>query len=261
MLSTYRNDFISTLLIIAVSFILPLSAFGRDFTVVIDPGHGGKDVGADGKKCLEKDVVLRVSKALGEMLMADKFNVVFTRSSDVFVDLQKRASIANEVKADVFVSIHCNSMGDETAGRERYKGAVTYVMGLNATGQNLEVVQHENSVVAIDGNYSIHSRVYDSSSDESHIIYEIKQRQHMDQSINLAQEIQHQMVEVAGREDGGIYQAGFIVLSHVSMPAVLVELDYLSNPDSEAFLSSDDGVKKLASALYVALKRYREIVL
>lgn len=239
--------------------LLSVSAHGAKFTVVIDAGHGGKDYGARGNLSCEKDVNLAVSLELGRLISQDRdVRVVYTRKTDVFVDLHHRANIANEIKADLYVSIHCNSMSEKTSWRESMKGAVTYVMGVNAIGDNLEVARRENSVVTMDEEFSTKYQMFDINSDESHVIFELNQRHRIQQSLDLAQEIQHNMVSIAGRSDAGVHQAGFTVLVQTSMPSVLVELDFISNPDCEKFMLSPEGQSKLAQAIYKAFLKYRE---
>ena len=241
----------AVILLLAILVSFSASAF----TVVIDAGHGGKDVGSSEQGVLEKDVCLDVALIVGRMLSANKgVKVVYTRTTDVFVDLQRRAAIANEEKADVLLSIHCNSMSDNTAGRERYKGTVTYILGPDGVGQNLDVTHRETTVQSLESNYTTHYETYDYNSDESHIIYEMSQQQNMQQSLGLAQNIQRHMVKVAGRDDAGVYQASYVVLARAAMPAALVELDYLSNADSRAFLTSPEGATLLARALCAALQ-------
>lgn len=229
------------------------------FTVVIDAGHGGRDVGARGVHALEKDINLDVALKLGKMLeAASNVKVVYTRTDDSFVDLQRRASIANEIKANLFISIHCNSMSQRTSWRDKVSGCVTYVMGMDAMNENLRVAQRENSVISMEEDFSTKYQSFDVNSAESHIIFELNQQRHLQQSIQFAQEVQRQMVKVAGRVDAGVHQAGFIVLAHTAMPAVLVEMDYISNPEVEQLLASREGTTRIAQALYTAFIRYRE---
>lgn len=229
------------------------------FTVVIDAGHGGRDVGARGVHAFEKDINLDVALKLGKMLeTCSNVKVVYTRSDDSFVDLQRRASIANEIKANLFISIHCNSMSQRTSWRDKVAGCVTYVMGMDAMNENLRVAQRENSVISMEEDFTTKYQSFDVNSAESHIIFELNQQRHLQQSIQFAQEVQRNMVKVAHRVDAGVHQAGFIVLAHTAMPAVLVEMDYISNPTSEQFLISQEGSKQLAQALYTAFIRYRD---
>lgn len=231
------------------------------FTVVIDAGHGGKDAGARGRVALEKNINLDIAKRLGRMLTAcGDVKVIYTRTDDRFVDLHERASLANEHKADLFISLHCNSMGASTQGRERVKGVVTYVMGLDAIGENLEVAHRENSVVSMENDFSERYQAFDVNSPESHVIFELNQQRHMQQSLTMAQIIQRNMVKVAGRRDAGVHQAGFIVLAQTTMPSVLVEMDYISNPECERYMVSSKGAQTIAQAIYDSFLHYRESI-
>lgn len=254
------RQLIYILYIALLAVAMPVAAATpKVFTVVIDAGHGGVDVGARGNNAVEKDVNLDVALKLGKMLdKAGNVKVVYTRTDDSFVDLQKRAAIANEIKADLFISLHCNSMSQRTSWRDKVKGTVTYVMGIDAMNENLRVAQRENSVVSMEDDFSSKYQAFDVNSDESHIIFELNQQQHLQQSIAFAQEVQRQMVKVAGRVDAGVHQDSFIVLAHTAMPAVLVEMDYISNPDVEQFLTSREGATRIAQALYTAFVRYRD---
>lgn len=219
-------------------------------TVVIDPGHGGRDAGARGNIALEKNINLDIALRLGRLLEQDfNIKVIYTRTTDSFVDLHQRASIANDNKADLFISLHCNSMNDKTSGREKYKGTVTYILGLDAMTENLEVVHRENSVVSYERDFTVHYQSFDANSPESHVIYELNQRQYLNRSLELAQLIQSNMKTIAHQEEGGIYQAAFIVLSQVAMPSVLVEMDYISNPERESFMISNTGAQSIAQSL------------
>lgn len=243
---------------IVLILFLAVPSYASQFTVVLDPGHGGKDLGACGLTACEKDINLDVAKRVGRLIAADgNTRVVYTRNNDVFVDLHQRAACANEIKADLFISIHCNSMGRTTAGRERMKGAVTYVMGLDAIGENLEVAHRENSVIAMEEDFTTRYQAFDVNSPESHVMFELNQRRHMQRSIEFAQLIQQAMVKVAGRADAGVHQGNFIVLAHTAMPAVLIELDFISNPECEKFLSSTAGADMMARAIVDALNKFR----
>lgn len=247
------------ILYIVMLGILAVPGYASSFTVVIDPGHGGKDMGACGNTACEKNINLDVAKRLGKLISADgNTRVVFTRTTDEFVDLNQRATCANEIKADLFISIHCNSMGRATVGRERMKGTVTYVMGVDAIGENLDVAHRENSVISMEEDFSTRYQSFDVNSPESHVIFELNQRQHMQRSLAFAQEVQRSMVKVARRADAGVHQAGFIVLAQTAMPAVLIELDFISNPECEQFMASDAGAQKMALAIATAYKKYRE---
>lgn len=227
---------------------------GRFKTVVIDPGHGGKDPGALGRKVKEKDIVLSVALMTGEYLKREMpdLNVVFTRTEDVFVPLDERAEIANKAKADLFVSIHANSISNP-----KIQGAETFVLGLHRSEENLEVAKKENSVIILEENYTTTYEGFDPSQPESYIIFELMQNVYLDQSIAAASAIQDQFEKRVGRRNRGVKQAGFLVLRKTAMPGVLVELGFLSNADEEQFMASDEGQAYLASAVFRAIRDYK----
>jgi len=223
--------------------------------VVIDAGHGGKDPGALGKHSREKDIVLTVALKTGKYIEEnfEDIEVLYTRKTDVFVELHKRAQIANESGADVFISIHCNS----NRSSQPY-GAETYVMGLHKTQQNLDVAKTENAAILYEDDYITQYEGFDPNSDEDYIILSMFQSTNIDQSINLSSKVQNQFHERVGRKDRGVKQAGFWVLYKTTMPGILIELGFLSNPNEEKFLISDKGQVYLASAIYRAFKEYKK---
>ncbi len=232
-----------------------LSAQNHFSTVVIDPGHGGKDPGAVGKKYKEKNIVLDVSKKLGKMLsdsMPD-IKTVFTRETDVFIPLDQRASIANKSNADLFISIHANS--SKVKG---ISGAETFVLGLHRSKENLEVAQKENSVITLEDEYNTKYEGFDPSQPESYIIFELMQNVYLEQSISFASLVQSGFT-AAGRADRGVKQAGFLVLRQTSMPSVLVELGFISDATEEAYMASADGSAALVSSIFCAIKKYRQL--
>ena len=233
----------------------PLCAQYKVKKVVIDAGHGGKDPGAIGSRSKEKDVVLSIALKVGEYI--EKYlpdvEVIYTRKSDVFVELHRRASIANESKADLFISIHCNA-----AKSYSVYGTETFVMGLHKNEANLEVAKLENAAILKEENYSDMYEGFDPRSDEDYITLTMFQESFLEQSTMLAQEIQDQFRDRVKRKDRGVFQAGFLVLYKVAMPGVLVETGFITNPDDERFLMSEDGQVYLASAIYRAFKVYKE---
>lgn len=229
------------------------------FIVVLDAGHGGKDVGALGNKVREKDVNLAVALKLGKMIeskMKD-VEVIYTRSTDKYLTLQERAQIANKSKGNLFISLHCNSLDKRNKKRKTIQGASTYTLGLHKSDDNLEVAMRENAVIALEKDYAVTYQGFDPNSTESYIIFEISQNVHMDQSVDFASRVQREFVSTAGRTDRGVKQAGFLVLARTSMPAVLVELDFICNPTQEKFLGSESGQTKLAKAIYKAFYDYK----
>lgn len=241
-----------TILLLLLTVALPAAA--GPFTLVIDAGHGGNDPGAIGQKAKEKNINLNVALALGKLIETNckDVKVVYTRKSDVFVSLQGRADIANKAKADLFISIHTNS----TAGGASAYGAETYTLGMHRAADNLAVARRENSVITMESDYKKKYQGFDPNKAESYIIFELMQDKYMAQSVKLAQAVQKQYAS-AGRKDKGVHQAGFLVLRETSMPSILTELGFISNPTEEAFLSSTEGVNKLARSIYDGFISYR----
>lgn len=235
------------------------NAEGENFTIVIDPGHGGKDVGCQGKSHNEKDITLKVGKLLGEKIQKEygkDVNVVYTRTNDKYLTLQQRADKANQANGDLFVSIHVNSLDKRNKARSSIRGTSVYTCGLHKSDNNLAVAMRENSVMELEPDYSTNYQGFDPNSSESYIIFELSQSRHLQQSIDFASIAQTKLVNVAGRADREVRQAGFWVLWATSMPAVLVELDFICNPTQEKFLGSAQGQEKCANALFQAFKEY-----
>jgi N-acetylmuramoyl-L-alanine amidase len=223
-------------------------------TVVIDAGHGGKDPGASGKKSKEKDIALSIALKLGDYIVQNipGVKVLYTRKTDEFIELFKRADLANKNKADVFISIHVNANKSS-----KMIGTSTYVMGLHKSEENLEVAKLENSVILKEDGYKTNYKGYDPNSPESHIIMTLLQNSHLDHSLKLASKVQEQFRDRAGRNDMGVRQAGLVVLWTATMPAILVETGFISNPTEEKYLMSDEGQSVIASAVYRAFKEYK----
>jgi len=241
-------------LLTALFFLVPgLEAAGDKFTVVIDPGHGGKDPGARGATIDEKTINLAVALKVGN-LIAEKHkdvNIVYTRKTDVFISLDERANIANRHKADLFISIHTNAVKNSSV-----RGTETFTLGLARTQENLEVAMRENAAILLEDDYLQKYEGFDPNSSESYIIFEFMQNKHMEQSISLASEIQKAFASNK-RGDRGVKQAGLLVLRKTSMPSVLVELGFISNRDEENYMKSADGQNKLARAIYNAFDKYK----
>ncbi|MCH5227548.1 MAG: N-acetylmuramoyl-L-alanine amidase [Muribaculaceae bacterium] len=229
----------------------------KKFTVVIDAGHGGKDIGATDNGVMEKNINLKVAKQLEALIKRKMKNAktVMTRDDDTYLTLQSRADKANKAQGDLFVSIHTNSVDKKNRNRKNIAGASVYTLGLNKDENNLEVAMRENSVIELETDFEQKYSGFDPQRDESYIIFEMAQKKNLSQSIKLAEDIEKELVG-AGRESRGVHQAGFWVLWATSMPAVLVELDFICNPQSAKYLSSDKGAKELAEAIYKAINRY-----
>lgn len=224
--------------------------------VVIDPGHGGKDPGAIGTgryKATESTLVLDVSLRLRDYILQNynDVEVVMTRSKDEFLTLLERSKKANEAKADLFLSIHCNSNKNTLAS-----GSETFVLGVHKNNENMEVAKRENQVIFLEENYKENYAGFDNSP-ESMIALSMMQSKYLEQSIVLADMVQRQFRERVGRKDRGVKQAGFWVISHNIMPSILIELGFISNPAEEDFLNSEQGKVYMASAMYRAFKDYK----
>lgn len=232
----------------------------KDFVVVIDAGHGGHDYGAIDNGVREKDINLGVALKLGRKIDKEHkdVKVVYTRDDDYFISLQERANRANKAHGDLFISIHTNSVDAKSKSRKTVCGASTYTLGLHRTAENLAVAKRENSVMMLEKDYSTTYCGFDPNSSESYIMFELNQNKHMEQSVDFASYVQEGLSDKASRVDKGVRQAGFWVLAATSMPAVLVELDFICNPSSARFLSSENGQKKLAEGIYTAFCEYKE---
>ena len=230
------------------------------FTVVIDPGHGGRDAGCVGKISREKDINLAVAKALQKLITDNctDVKVVMTRSTDRFIPLQRRADIANDAKGDLFISIHVNSVATKSPGRDKVSGASVYTVGTSKEQSTLNVAMRENAVIELEDDYSQKYSGFDPQQAESYIIFELTNDMHRRQSLKFAQAACRELTTTAQRDDKGVRQDGFWVLWAAAMPAVLVELDFICNPACEKFLASADGQQKCAQALFNAFRDYRD---
>ena len=239
-------------------FLLPLSTYAQKGekiqTIVIDAGHGGKDTGALGAVTTEKELNLSVALKFGNYIKENlpDVNVIYTRSTDKFVELSERADIANRNNADVFVSIHCNS----TEGATTVQGAETFVMGESKNEKNLEVAKKENAAILLEDNTEAYDN-FDPNSTEAYIIFSLTQSLYQSQSLKLADKVQKQFSGRAKRHDRGVQQAGFLVLWKTSMPSILVELGFINNAAEEQFLNSERGQNLMALALYRAFEEYK----
>lgn len=231
--------------------------FGKLRTVVIDAGHGGKDKGCLGAESYEKDVALAISLKLGGYLEETypDLNVIYTRKTDVFVELQDRAKIANQAKADLFICIHANANDNKGA-----YGTETFVMGDAKSEANMRAAQRENSVILLEDDYESKYENFDPKSPESYILFSLSTKAHQAQSIAFAEKIQAQFRERVNRKDRGVKTAGFLVLHQTTMPSVLIETGFLTNRNEEQFLISKQGQDYLASAIYRAFKEYKNEV-
>lgn len=253
-MKNYLSKFLYIVLFVA---FLPTVAWSnaekRNFTLVIDAGHGGHDAGAVGAYSKEKDINLRVALAFGKLVEENCHNVkvVYTRKTDVFIPLQRRADIANNNKADLFISVHTNAL---PAGRLAY-GSETYTLGMARANANLAVAKRENAVITLENDYKTTYQGFDPNKAESYVIFEFMQDKYMKQSVDLASCIQKQYVST-GRPNKGVHQAGFLVLRNTSMPSVLTELGFITTPAEETYLNSKQGVMELSRSIYNGFLAY-----
>ena len=240
------------IILLSALLALPIMA-EKSFTVVIDPGHGGKDPGAIGKFSQEKDLNLSLALKIGKLL-TEQFTdvkVVYTRSTDVFIPLQTRADIANKNNADLFISIHTNSADSKTAA-----GVETFVLGTEKMEKNLDVAMRENAVMKLEADYKTTYHGFDPNSIDSYIMFELMQNSYMDQSLQFATQVQTRMVRDLKRSDRGVRQAAFWVLLKSACPSVLFEMGFISNPEEEMFLNNDSNQLVMAQALVDAFGAY-----
>lgn len=229
----------------------------KDFTVVIDAGHGGKDPGAISacKKYYEKNITLKVALAVGEEIKRNhpEVKILYTRDKDVFVGLNDRARMANKANADLFISIHTNAAKNRSA-----KGAETFTLGIEEarTEKSLEIAKRENGVILLEDNHEKTYANFNPNSPESYIIFEYMQSEYVKESIHIAQYVQENLCADAQRLDRGVRQAGFLVLNATSMPSILVELGYISNAEEAKYLASTNGQKKMSRCISEAFDKY-----
>lgn len=226
-------------------------------TVVIDAGHGGHDPGAVGKISKEKDITLAIALKTGKFIEENlpDVKVIYTRRTDVFVELYRRAKIANEAKADLFISIHCNANKSSTP-----YGAETYVMGLHRSDANLSVAQTENASILLEEDYHVQYDGFDPTSPEGYIFFSMLQNAYMDQSLGIASNVQKHFKDRVNLFDRGVKQAGFLVLYKTTMPSILIETGFISNLKEEKKLASEEGQTYIASAIYRAIKEYKQSI-
>ena len=247
---------ITAILLALVLFSAVASGADRMFTLVIDAGHGGHDAGAVGAFSSEKDINLSVALAFGRYVERNcpDVKVVYTRKTDVFVPLHKRASIANKNKADVFISIHTNALPKGHIAR----GLETYTMGMRRSDEKLSAAKRENSVIMIEKDYKEHYEGYDPNSPESIIMFEFMHNKNMARSVELAKLVQSNVCSTAKRQNKGVKQDVFLVLRETSMPACLIELGFITTPDEEKFLNDKGNVDKIARGIYKAFAQYKD---
>ena len=246
---------ISLLLVFLVLSVSLSWAAGGRFTLVIDPGHGGHDAGAIGAISKEKDINLNIALAFGRYVERNlpDVNVIYTRKTDVFIPLHQRADIANKAKADLFISVHTNSV----ASGRYVKGFQVYTLGMHRAKANLDVAMRENGVISMEKGYQQTYQGFDPNSSESYIMFEFMQNANMERSVELARMIQNSVCSSAGRIDKGVHQAGFLVLRESYMPSCLIELGFITAADEEEYLNSPAGIDAMAKGIYNAFVQYK----
>ena len=250
--------YIFKVLLTVLCFFYSPNGFSQEnrekFTVVLDAGHGGRDPGNRGNGYYEKKIALNIALQIGKILSENPlFKVVYTRKKDVFVDLIVRADIANKAKADLFISIHCDSHNSKAYG------AGTFVLGLHANQRNFEIAKKENSVIFLEENYEQKYEGFDPNSPESVIGLVLMQEDYLDQSIVIADLIQKIFVSDLKRKNRTVKQAGFVVLKYTYMPSVLVETGFLTNKKEGAYLNSKNGQKEMAQSIAKGIFKYKEL--
>ena len=227
-------------------------------TVVIDPGHGGKDSGTMGTKrfkIYEKHVALAVSLKLGDYIKNafPNVDVVYTRDSDVFLELNERTELANNSNADLFISIHCDGFTNPSPS-----GASVFVMGMSKLKANMDIAIRENSAIYMEDNYKQKYEGFDPKSAESYIVFSLMQNTHLNQSLKIAEEVEKEFSTKENRKSRGVKQAPFYVISRTNMPSILIECGFLTNFEEEEYLHSEVGQEYIASSIFRGFKAYKE---
>lgn len=239
--------------ITVVSWLIPsdLLAQNKPFTVVLDAGHGGKDPGNRGNGYYEKEIALNIVLKVGKELEKNKdIKVIYTRKTDVFLELHERAAIANKADADLFVSVHCNAHNSNAHGTE------TFILGLNKNAQNLEIAKKENQVIYLEDNYEETYGGFDPNAPESLIGLIIMQEEYLEQSISIASLVQDNFTKQLKRNNRSVKQGPFWVLHNTYMPSVLIETGFLTNKNEGAYLNSKKGQEEMANAISKAIVDY-----
>lgn len=246
---------IRALLVAAFMILVVADVVARQFTLVIDAGHGGHDAGAKGSFSYEKNINLKMALAFGRYVEKNcpDVKVIYTRKTDVFVPLHKRADIANKNRADVFISIHTNAL----PGGRIARGMETYTMGMRRSNEKLSAAQRENAVITYESDYKERYEGYDPNSPESAIMFEFIHDKNMAKSVELAKHVQKSVCFTANRPDKGVKQDVFLVLRETSMPACLIELGFITTPDEERLLNDDASIDNIARGIYSAFAKYK----
>ena len=254
-ISNLKNIFV---LVCSFIFFMNTSSIlaQKKYVIVIDAGHGGKDPGNLGNGYKEKDIALKVALIVGKKLSEEKdVKILYTRSKDVFIDLWKRGDVANQAKADLFISIHCDAFTSSNA-----YGAGVYVMGMSKLKANMDIAIKENAVIYLEDDYKQNYEGFDPNTPESYIVFSLTQNTYLGQSLQIAEEVEQQFATRANRKSRGVKQAPFYVISRANMPSILIETGFLTNPKEEDYLNSNEGKIYLASAIFRAFRSYKESI-
>ena len=267
-INLYHIFFINGLgfLLLTILFDNPLFADDKKLTnskvktIVIDPGHGGKDPGTMGTKRYkqyEKHIALDISLKLGSYIKEafPHIEIIYTRQTDVFLELRERTEMANNNNADLFISVHCDGFTNPEPS-----GASVFVMGMSKLKANLDVAMRENSVMYLEDDFKEKYDGFDPKSPESYIVFSLMQNTFLDQSISIAEKIEDEFSNTAKRKSRGVKQAPFYVISRVNMPSILIEAGFLTNPKEEDFLNTELGKDHIASAIFRGFRSYKESV-
>lgn len=248
--------FLFLILIISTGKHTHAQSIDDKFVVVLDAGHGGKDSGNRGNGYFEKKIALKIALKTGQELEKyDDIKVIYTRKTDVFIPLNKRAEIANKANADLFVSIHCNGVNNSSPA-----GTETFVLGLHRNKDNLEIAMKENSVIKFEEDYEVKYDGFDPNSPESYIGFTIMQEEFLDQSALLADFVQKQFQASLDTHNRGVKQAGFLVLRETYMPSVLIETGFLTNKVEGAFLNSLKGQTQISKSIVDGVIKYKNVI-
>jgi len=258
-----KNTKLKNLTFLFSLFLIPCFSFSKleekpsykIKTIVIDAGHGGHDGSTRGAIAREKDIALEVALKLGKKIESEMkdVKVIYTRKTDVFVKLYERIDIANANNADLFISIHCNSM-PKRAGNERVSGTETFVSGFHRLGEQ-DVAMRENASMLLEDNYE-ENYDFDPKDPESYIIFSLMKNQYRDQSIKLASLIQEHYA-TSGRINRGVKEQGLAVLARAGMPAILTEIGFISNRNEERYMVSAEGQAEIVKNITNAIKAYK----
>lgn len=226
------------------------------FKVVIDAGHGGKDPGRPNQSGIkEKDIVLKIALDLGKKLENSGDEVIYTRDEDVFLTLRQRAKIANDVDADLFISIHCNAFHNSSV-----HGSETFVYGLHVSNANFNIAKKENEIIFLDDHYQMDKENYSPTSTESIIGTTLMQEEYLDQSILLASFVQENFTKDLKIKNRGVKQSGFWVLHNTYMPSILIEAGFMTNKKEGDYLNSKKGQTEISNSIYKAIKKYKKAI-